>query len=95
MHAAQPQQPRRAAVSAAVPLEYFQCVYSHSTQSASNSCYHTANERLASRHTFQPLFEEPIRSKVLPAAAASIQSAEQKPQTFSSTAVAQHLQQGA
>ena len=34
MHAAQPQQPRRAAASAAVPLEYFQCVYSHTTHSA-------------------------------------------------------------
>ena len=34
MHAVQPQQPRRAAASAAVPLEYFQCVYSHTTHSA-------------------------------------------------------------
>ena len=38
MHAAQPQQPRRAAASAAVPLEYFQCIYSHTTHSSySNS----------------------------------------------------------
>ena len=77
MHAAQPQQPRRAAASAAVPLEYFQCVYSHTTHSSYSNSQSEAE-----------------RARVLPPAAAAIQLANQKPEALSSTAAAQHLQQG-
>ena len=94
MHAAQPQQPRRAAASAAVPLEYFQCVYSHTTQSALIAASHSSQSEGQRASTAQPLSDQPMRSQALPTAAAAIPVANQKPHALSSTAAAQHLQQG-
>ena len=94
MHAAQPQQPRRAAASAAVPLEYFQCVYSHTTQSALTAASHSSQSEGQRASTAQPLSDQPMRSQALPTAAAAIPVAKQKPHALSSTAAAQHLQQG-
>ena len=94
MHAAQPEQPRRAAASAAVPLEYFQCVYSHTTQSALTAASHSSQSEGQRASTAQPLSDQPMRSQALPAAAAAIPVANQKPHALSSTAAAQHLQQG-
>ena len=94
MHAAQPQQPRRAAASAAVPLEYFQCVYSHTTQSALTAASHSSQSEGQRASTAQPLSDQPMRSPALPTAAAAIPVANQKPHALSSTAAAQHLQQG-
>ena len=74
MHAAQPQQPRRAAASAAVPLEYLQCVYSHTLLSQHPQRASTA----------QPLSDQPMRSQALPTAAAAIPVANQKPHALSS-----------
>ena len=94
MHAAQPQQPRRAAASAAVPLEYFQCVYSHTTQSALTAASHSSQSEGQRASTAQPLSDQPMRSPALPTAAAAIPVANQKSHALSSTAAAQHLQQG-
>ena len=94
MHAAQPQQPRRAAASAAVPLEYFQCVYSHTTHSALTAASHSSQSEGQRASTAQPLSDQPMRSQALPTAAAAIPVANQKPHVLSSTAAAQHLQQG-
>ena len=94
MHAAQPQQPRRAAASAAVPLEYFQCVYSHTTQPALTAASHSSQSEGQRASTAQPLSDQPMRSASLPTAAAAIPVANQKPHALSSTAAAQHLQQG-
>ena len=94
MHAAQPQQPRRAAASAAVPLEYFQCVYSHTTQSALTAASHSSQSEGQRASTAQPLSDQPMRSPALPTAAAAIPVPNQKPHALSSTAAAQHLQQG-
>ena len=62
MHAAQPQQPRRAAASAAVPLEYFQCVYSHTTHSALTAASPRSQSAPGKGTHLQPLFQRPIRS---------------------------------
>ena len=94
MHAAQPQQPRRAAASAAVPLEYLQCVYSHTTHSALTAASHSSQSEGQRASTAQPLSDQPMRSQALPTVAAAIPVANQKPHALSSTAAAQHLQQG-
>ena len=93
MHAAQPQQPRRAAASAAVPLEYFQCVYSHTTHSALTAASLRSQSAPCKETHLQPLFQHPIRSHALPAATAAIPTANQKPSALSSTAAAQQQQQ--
>ena len=94
MHAAQPQQPRRAAASAAVPLEYFQCVYSHTTHSALTAASPSSQSATQHASTAQPLCDQPMSIQALPTAAAAIQSANQKPEALSSTAAAQQQQQG-
>ena len=78
MHAAQPQQPRRAAASTAVPLEYFQCVYSHTTHSALTAAS-PSNQSATWIGTHLP---------------ASVPAANQEPSASSSTAAAQQQQQG-
>ena len=88
------QRSRAAAASAAVPLEYFQCVYSHTTQSALTAASHSSQSEGQCASTAQPLSDQPMRSPALPTAAAAIPVANQKPHALSSTAAAQHLQQG-
>ena len=83
MHAAQPQQPGRAAASAAVPLEYFQCVYSHTTHSALTAAIPTANQSLSKASTAQPLCDQPMSIQALPAAAAAIPVSQSEARTRS------------
>ena len=88
------QRSRAAAASAAVPLEYFQCVYSHTTHSALTAASHSSQSEGQRASTAQPLSDQPMRSPALPAATAAIPVANQKPHALSSTAAAQQQQQG-
>ena len=76
MQAAQPQQPRRAAASAAVPLEYFQCVYSHTTHSAATAAIPNSQSEAERARVFQPLCDQPMSIQALPAAAAASSSSQ-------------------
>ena len=72
----------------------FQCVYSHTTHSALTAASHSSQSEGQRASTAQPLSDQPMRSQALPTAAAAIPVANQKPHALSSTAAAQHLQQG-